>query len=86
MGSFHHLRNGDQIARLIRDMKDTMYGAPGVGLAAPRVGLPLQLAVIEDREELLKNLPSAELLEKERKRVPLRMTGLRRPAEIVHLS
>ncbi len=28
-----------------------MYDAPGVGLAAPQVGLPLQLAVIEDREE-----------------------------------
>lgn len=60
---------GEETQRLIRDMKDTMYDAPGVGLAAPQVGLPLQLAVIEDREELSKNLPSAELLEKERRPV-----------------
>jgi peptide deformylase len=59
----------EETQRLIRDMQETMYDAPGVGLAAPQVGLPLQLAVIEDREELLKNLPSAELLEKERKPV-----------------
>jgi peptide deformylase len=57
--------------RLIHDMQETMYDAPGVGLAAPQVGIPLQLAVIEDREELLKNVPTAELLEKERKPVPL---------------
>ena len=36
---------------LIASMRETMHDAPGVGLAAPQVGLPLQLAVIEDREE-----------------------------------
>lgn len=61
---------GEETQRLIRDMQETMYDAPGVGLAAPQVGLPLQLAVIEDREELLKNLPTAELLEKQRQPVP----------------
>jgi peptide deformylase len=35
---------------LIAAMRETMTDAPGVGLAAPQVGLPLQLAVIEDRE------------------------------------
>ena len=60
----------DETQRLIRDMKETMYDAPGVGLAAPQVGVPLQLAVIEDREEYLKALPERELLEKERKPVP----------------
>jgi peptide deformylase len=29
-------------------MRATMYDAPGVGLAAPQVGLPLALTVIED--------------------------------------
>jgi peptide deformylase len=43
----------DEIQRLIRDMRETMEDAPGVGLAAPQVGLALQLAVIEDRQELL---------------------------------
>jgi peptide deformylase len=61
---------GDEIQRLIRDMKDTMYDAPGVGLAAPQVGLPLQLAVIEDREDLLKALPAEEIRDKERRPVP----------------
>lgn len=50
-------------------MRETMCDAPGVGLAAPHVGLALQLAAIEDREELLKTLPEHELLSKERKPV-----------------
>jgi peptide deformylase len=60
----------EEIQRLIMDMRDTMHDAPGVGLAAPQVGLPIQLAVIEDREDYLKDLPSAQLEERERKPVP----------------
>jgi peptide deformylase len=60
----------DEIQRLIKDMQETMRDAPGVGLAAPQVGVGLQLAVIEDREELLSSLPAEELAEKERKPVP----------------
>src|ERR1700676_5482123 len=60
---------GEEVRRLIRDMRETMYDAPGVGLAAPQVGLPLQLAVIEDREELLRTLPVEELAERERRPV-----------------
>jgi peptide deformylase len=33
--------------RLIQDMVETMHAAPGVGLAANQVGVPLQLAVID---------------------------------------
>ena len=36
-----------EIQRLIDDMTETMYAAPGVGLAAPQVGVPLRLAVID---------------------------------------
>jgi peptide deformylase len=61
---------GDEIQRLILDMRETMHDAPGVGLAAPQVGVPLQLAVIEDREEYLKAIPLGELVEKERVPVP----------------
>lgn len=39
------------IQELIESMKKIMRAAPGVGLAAPQVGISLQLAVIEDREE-----------------------------------
>ena len=35
------------IQKLIDDMIETMRAAPGVGLAAPQVGIPLRLAVIE---------------------------------------
>ena len=37
----------ESINRLIDDMVETMHAAPGVGLAANQVGVPLQLAVIE---------------------------------------
>ena len=36
-----------KILQLIQDMAETMYAAPGVGLAAPQVGNPLRLAVID---------------------------------------
>jgi len=51
---------------LIEHMRDTMRNAPGVGLAAPQVGVALQLAVIEDREEYHKRLSSAQLSERQR--------------------
>jgi len=35
------------LSRLIEDMVETMHAAPGVGLAANQVGVPLQLAVID---------------------------------------
>ena len=53
----------EAIQQLIRDMKETMYDAPGVGLAAPQIGESLQLAVIEDREEYTQKA-SAEFLQK----------------------
>jgi peptide deformylase len=54
---------------LIAAMRETMNDAPGVGLAAPQVGLPLQLAVIEDRVENMKDLSPELLAERERKPV-----------------
>jgi peptide deformylase len=38
----------DELAALLVVMHATMRAAPGVGLAAPQVGLPLALAVVED--------------------------------------
>jgi peptide deformylase len=37
---------------LVDDMIDTMRTAPGVGLAAPQVGVPLRVAVIEVDEKV----------------------------------
>jgi peptide deformylase len=36
-----------EIKKLIKDMFDTMYTAPGVGLAASQVGIPLRICVID---------------------------------------
>lgn len=55
---------------LIEWMRETMYDAPGVGLAAPQIGLPLQLAVIEDKPEYTRDAPAAFIKERERKPVP----------------
>ena len=35
------------IDRLVNDMIETMYAAPGVGLAAPQVGEPLRIFVVD---------------------------------------
>src|SRR5262249_22004929 len=35
------------IDRLAEDMIETMYAAPGVGLAAPQVGIPLRAFVVD---------------------------------------
>jgi peptide deformylase len=35
------------IEQLIDDMIETMYAAPGVGLAAPQIGVPLKIFVID---------------------------------------
>ena len=35
------------VERLIDDMIATMYAAPGIGLAAPQVGVPLRIIVVD---------------------------------------
>jgi peptide deformylase len=37
----------DRLQQLVDDMIETMYAAPGVGLAAPQVGVPLRLFVVD---------------------------------------
>src|SRR5881409_2160495 len=36
-----------EIDRLVDDMIETMYAAPGIGLAAPQLGLPLRIFVVD---------------------------------------
>ena len=59
-----------EIQQLIEVMRETMRDAPGVGLAAPQIGLSLQLAVIEDPEEYLKDVSPEVLARQERAPVP----------------
>jgi len=56
--------------QLIELMRETMLDAPGVGLAAPQIGLPFQLAVVEDREEKINELTPEVVAERERVPVP----------------
>jgi peptide deformylase len=36
-----------EVDRIVADMIDTMYAAPGIGLAATQVGIPLRICVID---------------------------------------
>jgi peptide deformylase len=38
---------GDDLQRLVDDMIETMYAAPGIGLAAPQIGVPLRVFVVD---------------------------------------
>ena len=44
------LEINDRIRQLVRDMAETMYAAPGVGLAATQVDVHLQIIVIDTSE------------------------------------
>jgi peptide deformylase len=37
----------DEVRKLVEDMAETMYAAPGVGLAAPQIGVSLRVFVID---------------------------------------
>ena len=59
----------EAVRALLRDMVETMYAAPGVGLAAPQVGVPLRVIVIDTsvgaEPGQLIQLVNPELLERE---------------------
>jgi peptide deformylase len=52
----------DQVRRLLDDMLETMYAAPGIGLAAPQVGEALRIVVVD-------------VAQKDGVRAPLRMVN-----------
>jgi peptide deformylase len=53
------------IERLVDDMIETMREAPGVGLAAPQIGIPLRVAVIETEKEQVHVLINPEIVKLE---------------------
>ncbi len=59
-----------EMRNLVELMRETMHDAPGVGLAAPQIGMSLRLAVIEDRPEYHRSLDPAALAVRERAPVP----------------
>ena len=58
------------IQDLIAQMREAMRKAPGVGLAAPQIGVPLSLAVIEDKPEYMKDISEDVLAVRGRRPVP----------------
>lgn len=60
-------QNYPELQKLIGDMFDTMYNANGVGLAAPQVGLPIRLFIVDtgsdDKARYKKVFINAEILE-----------------------
>ena len=55
-----------EIQQLIVDMRETMHAAPGVGLAAPQIGVSLQVVVIEDPAEYQQGFTPEQLAARER--------------------
>ena len=58
---------------LVVRMIARMRAAPGVGLAAPQLGVGLRIFVVEDREELMENLTAEERATRERAPIPVRV-------------
>jgi peptide deformylase len=59
----------DQTRALVNDMVETMYAAPGIGLAAPQIGVALRVIVIDlsvgaERSQLI-TLVNPEFVERE---------------------
>jgi len=61
------------IQNLISSMHNTLRAAPGVGMAAPQIGLPIQLAIIEDLPEYWSELSQSEIAMRERREVPFQV-------------
>ncbi len=61
----------DDLRRLAEDMTETMYAAPGVGLAAPQIGVEKRLAVVDTtvgkEDGTLRVLVNPRILEEEGK-------------------
>src|SRR5690606_27335030 len=58
----------EELAQLVADMAETMYAAPGVGLAAPQIGVSKRIFVIdiatgEDQPSDLRVFVNPEILE-----------------------
>lgn len=61
---------GPELEKLVEDMAETMYAAPGVGLAATQIGEPVRLFIIDiatgdDEPSDLRVFVNPEILEKD---------------------
>ena len=60
-----------EIQGLIQEMIDAMRAAPGVGLAAPQIGKPIQIVVVEDMDH--SHLTQEQIEERDRRKFPLQV-------------
>ncbi len=62
-----------EIVALIEDMKETMYAAPGCGLAAPQIGVALRIFIIDtasdDEPSALRVFINPEIVSREGKAI-----------------
>jgi peptide deformylase len=63
------------IRQLIHDMMETMWAAPGIGLAAPQIGVPLRVIVIdlsvgEDPKQIIQLVNPEFVLKEGEQRLP----------------
>ncbi|KAF6154230.1 hypothetical protein GIB67_001126 [Kingdonia uniflora] len=56
----------EKIERIVEDMIGVMRKAPGVGLAAPQIGIPLRIIVLEDTEEYISYASKKEIKAQDR--------------------
>lgn len=68
--------DGEELSALLSVMRQAMHDAPGVGLAAPQLGIPLRIAVIEDVIE------QPEEIVRVRERAPLPYFALINPTYV----
>lgn len=71
-----------KLQKLASTMTEVMRKAPGVGLAAPQIGVDLSLIVLEDSDELMSRLPPEDRALRRRVAVPL--TVIANPVLTVH--
>jgi len=75
---------GEQLAQRVSDMAETMYAAPGVGLAAPQVSDPRQIIVLdpgdnEQRGNRFFGLVNPRIVERSSRTIPWMETCLSVP-------
>ncbi|XP_061340085.1 peptide deformylase 1A, chloroplastic/mitochondrial [Gastrolobium bilobum] len=59
--------NSERVQKIIDDMIRVMRKAPGVGLAAPQIGIPFRIIVLEDTKEYISYAPKEETQAQDRR-------------------
>jgi peptide deformylase len=71
-----------KLRQLVATMTEVMHAAPGVGLAAPQIGLGLSLIVLQDAEATMARLSSEDRAKRGRTAFPL--VAIANPVLTVH--